>query len=318
MKFAITGGTGFVGRHLAKELIAQGHEVALISRGADTREMSIRELPGVTFHPIGISDADALAKAFEGCDGVAHLGGINREIGEQTYQRVHVEGTANVLSAAKKSGVDKVILLSFLRARPDCGSGYHESKWRTEELVRSAGLEYTIFKAGVIYGQGDHLLDHISHALHSFPIFMNVGFKPVLMRPLAVEDLARIMAAALTQGALANKTVPIMGPEEINLVEAVKRIAKVAGRKPIIFPAPLWLHRVMASVFERTMAVPLTAKAQVQMMAEGIVEPVLAPDSLPAEFQPTTPFSEEQIRKGLPQSKGFGLKNCPRRVTSGR
>lgn len=313
MRFAITGGTGFVGRHLAKELIAQGYEVALISRGADTREMSIRELPGVTFHAIGISDADALAKAFEGCDGVAHLGGINREIGEQTYQRVHVEGTSNVLIAAKLAGVKKTLLLSFLRARPDCGSGYHETKWQAEELVRKSGMDYTIFKAGVIYGKGDHLLDHISHALHSFPIFINVGFKPVRMRPLAVEDLAKVMAASLVECALQNKTVPIMGPEEISLVEGVKRIAKVAGRKPIIFPAPVWVHRMMAFVFERTMAVPLTASAQVQMLVEGIVEPVLAPNELPVELQPTTPFTKAQIQKGLPEAKGFGIRDCLRR-----
>ncbi|HLP00305.1 MAG TPA: NAD(P)H-binding protein, partial [Fimbriimonas sp.] len=188
MKFAITGGTGFAGRHLAKQLLQEGHEVVLISRGVDTRDITIRSTPNTTFQAIGISDKDALSEAFRGCSGVAHLGGINREIGNQTYQKVHVEGTANVIEAAKNSGVQKILLLSFIRARPNCGSGYHETKWQAEELIRASGLDYTIFKAGVVYGKGDHLLDHISHALHTFPIFLNVGFEPVLMKPLAVED----------------------------------------------------------------------------------------------------------------------------------
>ena len=50
-------------------------------------------------------------------------------------------------------------MLSFLRARPDCGSPYHESKWAAEQLIRESGLDYTILKAGMIYGRGDHLID---------------------------------------------------------------------------------------------------------------------------------------------------------------
>jgi NADH dehydrogenase len=60
---------------------------------------------------------------------VAHCAGINREIGDQTGKRVHIEGTTNVIEAAKRAGVRKLIMLSFLRARPDCGSPYHESTW---------------------------------------------------------------------------------------------------------------------------------------------------------------------------------------------
>ena len=67
---------------------------------------------------VDTSDVDALASAFEGCEVVAHCAGINREIGDQTYQRVHIEGTANVIEAAKRAGVRKVIMLSFLRRGP--------------------------------------------------------------------------------------------------------------------------------------------------------------------------------------------------------
>src|SRR5438309_1686922 len=115
MRLAITGGTGFVGRHLAWRLVAGGHEVILISRGVDQRDTSIRDMPGVIFKPIGTDDADELRRAFEGCDAVAHLAGINREIGSQTYANVHIQGTANVIEAASGAGVKKIILLSFLR-----------------------------------------------------------------------------------------------------------------------------------------------------------------------------------------------------------
>ena len=78
----------------------------------------------------------ALGGAFAGCEAVVHCAGINRELGEQTYQRVHIAGTANVVAAAWRAGVRKIVLISFLRARPNCGSGYHESKWAAEEIVQ--------------------------------------------------------------------------------------------------------------------------------------------------------------------------------------
>ena len=122
MRIAITGGTGFVGRNVARQLLAGGHEVVLISRGVDPRGEIVGgpENQRVRVVRIGLDDEEKLGNALAGCDGVAHCAGINREIGDQTYQRVHIEGTANVIEAAKRAGVRKLIMLSFLRARPGC------------------------------------------------------------------------------------------------------------------------------------------------------------------------------------------------------
>src|SRR5229473_2280826 len=122
MKIAITGGTGFVGRHLARDLVTKGHEVVLIARGKDLRDESIYKLAGANFFSSDLSDAQELRRAFLNCEAVAHCAGINREIGTQTYQRVHIEGTKHVVEAARQAGVRKIVLLSFLRARPNCGS----------------------------------------------------------------------------------------------------------------------------------------------------------------------------------------------------
>ena len=210
MKIAITGGTGFVGRNIAHALVRGGHEVVLLARGQDTTDPAVRQLPNTHFAPIGVDDEAKLAKAFSGCTAVAHCAGINREIGAQTYQRVHIEGSRNVMTAAQKAGVRKVALISFLRARPRCNSAYHESKWAAEEIVRNSGLDYTIFKCGVIYGKGDHMLDHLSHALFTFPIFAFVGFQDKPIRPNAVEDVSNLVTASLTGDILSRKTVAVL------------------------------------------------------------------------------------------------------------
>lgn len=315
MKIAITGGTGFLGRNLARALVNDGNEVVLISRGHDGMDRSLLHFPGVQFFPIGLDDTEKLVQAFAGCDAVAHCAGINREIGRQTYRRVHIEGTRNVVQAAKKAGARKIAFISFLRARPNCGSGYHESKWAAEELVRQSGLDYTVFKCGVIYGKGDHMLDHLSRGFQTFPVFAFVGFCDQLVRPVAVEDVARIVNASLVEGALPRKTIFVTGPEELTLRAAVRRVARVVGKQPLMFPMPIWFHYVLGWAAEKLMKVPLVAIAQVQILSEGLVEPDPPCKTSPPGLAPKIPFSEEQIRKGLPAPGPFRLRDlrCCRR-----
>jgi len=309
MKIAITGGTGFVGRHLARALVADGHTVTLIARGHDATDPTIRHLPRASFVPISLDDPAALARAFNGCDAVAHCAGINREIERQTYERIHVNGTRHVTEALRQAGVKKIALISFLRARPNCGSGYHESKWAAEEIVRHSGLDYTILKCGVIYGKGDHMLDHLSHAFYTFPIFAFVGFQDRPIRPNAVADVVQIIKASLTEGALSRETVAVLGPEELTLRDAVKRVARVVGKKPLMFRLPLWFQLAFGWVTERVMRTPLVSTAQVRMLAEGLAEPNPPCPIVPPELAPKTPFTEDQIRQGLPAPGAFGLRD---------
>lgn len=295
MKFAITGATGFIGGHLTNRLTGEGHEVARIGR---------HRIDDAIVHS-SLADVNQLTAAFTGCKAVAHCAGINRELGDQTYARVHVEATRNVIAAAKHAGVEKIVLLSFLRARPDCGSLYHESKWEAEEIVRNSGLDYTVIKAGIVYGRGDHMLDHLSHALHTFPFFGLVGLKEKSIRPLAVEDLVHVMRAALVDRRMKRQTIALVGPEEIYLSEAVRRVAEVIGKRPLMFPLPIVFHQLMARMFEGFMKIPLTSVAQVRILSEGVVEPGSPVVPVPYDLVPTRRFTIEQIRNGLPQARTF-------------
>jgi uncharacterized protein YbjT (DUF2867 family) len=306
MQVAITGGTGFIGGHLARRLTADGHEVVLIARGQDQRDPKILKLNHAHFVASDLSNVDDLARAFAGCEAVVHCAGINREIGNQTYERVHIQATRNVCEAAKRAGTNKIVLLSFLRARPNCGSAYHESKWAAEEIVRASGLDYTILKPGVVYGLGDHMLDHLSHALQILPVFVSVGMREKLMRPLAIEDLVTVIEASLTDPHLSMKTVAVIGPEQITLREAARRVGAAIGKKPLIFGMPVALHYVLAWLAERTMKIPITSVGQVRMLSEGMVEAAPPCDSLPDDLLPQLSFTIKQIQKGLPLSAIVG------------
>jgi nucleoside-diphosphate-sugar epimerase len=305
MRIAITGGTGFIGSHLGQRLIAEGHEVVIVARGMRPLQAGLR----AKFVTSDLSDTSNLAEAFANCDAVAHCAGINREIGNQTYQKVHVEATSSVVEAAQHAGVKKILLMSFLRARPDCGSPYHESKFAAEEIVRQSGLDYTIIRSGMVYGRGDHMLDHLSHALYTFPFFAMVGFKENSIRPLAIDDLIEVMRAALIEDRLGRSTFAITGAEELYLSEAVRRVARVTGNQPLMMRAPISLHYLLARFWELTMKVPLVARAQVRILSEGVTEPALPCDALPADLLPQRKFTDAQIRNGLPEPGRFTLRD---------
>lgn len=287
MRVAITGGTGFVGRHLAAQLPAVDTDVV-------SRRMGVE-----------IDDMAALTTAFSGCDVVVHAAGINREIGEQTFHRVHVQGTRAMVEAAQRAGVGRIVMVSFLRARPNCGSAYHESKWEAEELIRQSGIPHTILKASMIYGRGDHMVDHVSRAVKTWPVFGTVGFRGRTVRPIPIDDFVAVLVAAI-EGRIPDPTVAVMGAEELLLSDAVRRVARVAGRKPLFVALPVWSIRLLAQLTEWTMIAPLVAKAQARMLAEGVSEPLPWAPEVPADIRPSSPFSDESIRAALPEAGRFG------------
>jgi NADH dehydrogenase len=296
MKIAITGGTGFVGRALARRLGAAGHDTIVVSRR--------------TGHALDLSHVDRLAAMFAGCEAIVHCAGINRELGDQTYERVHVEGTTAVVEAARRAGVLRIVMLSFLRSRPDGPTEYHRSKWAAEELVRESGIAHTILKAGVIHGRGDHMLNHLSHAFHTFPVFGLVGLVDRAVRPVAVDDVARLLeAAALGDARLRDRTFAVLGPEQMSLGEAVRRVADVVARRPIFIPLPIVAHLLLARVAEATMRVPLVSVAQIRILAEGVTTPLPFADAPPSDLSPSTPFDAGTISEGLPDPGGFGCRD---------
>lgn len=302
MKIAITGGTGFIGRHLARDLIERGHEVTLIARGKYSRNNL--PVPGATFVALDINETNKLRDAFRGCDAVAHCAGTSVEDGKQTFHKLHVEGTRSAVKAAEEAGVKKFVLVSYLNVRPTAPSAYHTTKWAGEEIVRASKLNFTILKAGLVYGQGDHLLNNLSNLFRKMPVFATVGLKEKTVRLVAVEDLVAIIRVCLLEeDRFSRQTVAVTGPEEFPFSQAARRISKAMG-KPflLVVPFPVLFQRMLAWFSERFMPKPLITKAQVQMLADGISTPTLESVPLPEELAPKTRFSEEQIRRGLPKS----------------
>lgn len=309
MRIAVTGGTGFVGSHLFEAFDAGDHEFVLLARGVEERTADLKAREDVRFVTGSVADVESLREAFEGCAVVVHLAGINHERGDQTYDAVHVEGTRNVVRAAEETAVSKIVLTSYLRARPDSGCGYHDSKWAAETIVRRSSLEHSILKPGVIYGPGDQLLCSIGRALSTAPIFPTIGFESRRIRPVAIADVVDVLAAATVDDRLADSTVAVVGPEELTITELVERVGESIGRAPVFVPTPRRLLYGMALVQTWVFETPLITPAGVRMLTEEATdpEPEGVCDPLPADLDPTRSLSLQRIESGLGDIQRIGF-----------
>lgn len=303
MRIAITGGSGFLGGHLALELARRGHFPTIVARGVNQRGEVLRKMPNINFMPMAITDDKRLFQAFNNCDGIAHLMGISRETEPNEFHKVHVDATIRVISMARKAGIKRIMYVSYLKARKNLFSRYHQTKWEAEELIRTSGLDYTILKPGMIYGSGDHMISHISRALDMMPLFSPpITFSSNKIRPISVDDMNDLMIRSFVEELMINQTVSVLGPEEITLGEAVRRVARVKNKLALVLPLPAIFHYTMATVLERISSDPLVSVAQINMLSDDMSKPMKGSELPPPELAPKTFLTDEQIRAALDSS----------------
>jgi len=237
----VTGATGFVGRQVVRELARSGHRVRVLVRNSGNVAGFVRENDAEVAEG-NILDTASLQRACQGVVAVVHLVGIIREKGKQTYARVHVEGTRNVLAAAQANGVTRLLHMSAAGTRPMAPSRYHQTKWEAEELVRSSGLKWTILRPSLIYGVGDHFVSILVQLMRPPLNFLTAGFLPGLgdeqtsLQPVSVQSVARAFQSALANPLAIGKTYELAG-EELSLREMILIIAGALGLRPKVVEA---------------------------------------------------------------------------------
>jgi NADH dehydrogenase len=230
---------------------------------------------------------------FHGVDAVVNLAGIKREEGTQTFEAVHVQLVRNLVASMKSAGVRRLIHISVVVARSSPDLPYHDSKWRGEDIVKASGLDYTILRPGVIYGEGDDMLAHLSLMIRSAPIFPIVGNGSSPMRPVDVRDVAAAVIAAL-QKPCPGSVYEIVGPDRMNLQNVVRTVAAGLNLPVWICPTPLALMRVPVRIMEAVMEQPLSTRAQLEMLVEGLDgDPAAAKRDLGLS---TAPFTAAHIQ----------------------
>ncbi|HUI66639.1 MAG TPA: complex I NDUFA9 subunit family protein [Nitrospirota bacterium] len=265
----VTGGTGFVGGHLIRRLRQEGLLVRTLARHPD-RAQPLKDL-GVEVVAGDISEKVSLEKAAEGIERVIHLVGIIQETPGVTFRDVHVEGTRNIIEAARKAGVRHFFHQSALGTRPGAKSEYHRTKWEAEELVRQSGIPHTILRPSLIYGLGDGFTIRLSKMLKLAPVMPVIGSGRFRIQPIYIDDVVSCMIKAVTGDAFLNEIYEIGGPDQLTYEEVVKAIAEAMGIKRLAVHVPLFFMKPMARALETMLSNPPLTTDQLIMLQEDNV-----------------------------------------------
>jgi len=264
MKIFVSGGTGFVGSHLVRELLGRGHELRLLTHHRGKSTAGVELVEGDVTRP------ECFEAALNGCDAVINLIGIIREFPSQgiTFERLHIQATAAMLAAAQKSGIKRYLQMSALGTRPNAVSAYHTTKWRAEELVRESGLDWTILRPSLIYGPQDAFINMLAAQLRLAPVMPVIGDGSYRLQPIHADDVARCFALALEMPETIGHCYGLCGPDRMTYEQLLDRVARALGKSPPIKPhAPLGLMRLIIPVMQKLPQFPITSD-QLQMLLE--------------------------------------------------
>ena len=251
MKVFVTGATGFVGQEILRQLEGAGHSIRVLARQASSREVQeIISKHKAEVHCGNVIEGDSLKGSLDGIDAVVHLVGIISEVGESTFENIHTCGTQNMVNAARASGVKRFVQMSALGVRPNAVARYHKSKWAAEKIVRSSGLNFTIFRPSIIYGRGDHFVNLFARLSRWLPILPVMGRGEGTLQPIRVEDVAQCFVKSLTEPRFLGQTYDLCGPDILTLSEILKTICVVTGRKRFQVHIPLSIARCLAALLE--------------------------------------------------------------------
>lgn len=265
----VTGGTGFVGKHLIHRMRKDGLPVRALVRNP-AKAAWLRDL-GVDVVSGDIADKTSLEAAAAGVERVIHLVGIIQERPGATFQSVHVAGTQNLLEAAKITGVSHFLYQSALGTRPGAASAYHRTKWEAEERVRASGIPYTILRPSLIYGPGDQFTLRLADMIGLAPVLPVIGSGKSKVQPIFIDDVVTCILKAITTDCCLNKSYEIGGPEQLTYEEVSVAIAEAMDVKRLLVHMPLFFLKTAASLMETVLSKPPVTRDQLMMLQEDNV-----------------------------------------------
>lgn len=269
MRIFLTGGPGFVGREVVRQLCGAGHRVRCLVRDI---ERAKRALPAmVDLHLGDLTDPPSLVAGVKECQAVVHLVAVIIEKGRSTFERIHVQGTENLLRAAAEAGIRRFVHMSALGSRPNAASRYHQTKYQAEQAVIQSGLDWTIFRPSVIFGPGDQFVNLLARIIQSAPIIPVIGEGECRIQPISVRDVASCFALAIGNSLSYRKVYELGGPERLTYNQIYQIISGVLQKKKKAIHIPIPLIKPGALISEWLLPKPPITREQLIMLQEDNV-----------------------------------------------
>ena len=287
-KLLVLGGTGFVGRSVCEKLVER-------SGGADGRiRVATRRLPRARHLQLlptvevacgDIHDDAVLARMLRDTDAVINLVAILHG-SEAEFERVHVALPKRLAAACRAAGVRRVIHVSALGAGVDAPSRYQRSKARGEAALRSAGLDLTLLRPSVIFGERDRFLNLFASLQSIFPVMPLAG-ADAKFQPVWVDDVASAVVRCLDDASTIGGVFECCGPHVYTLRQLVQLAGAWSGSSRPVLALPAALGRLQALTMELLPGQPLMSRDNLDSMRVDNVATAKAPGLERLGIEPT-------------------------------
>ncbi|CAN5257236.1 NAD(P)H-binding protein [soil metagenome] len=290
----VKGGSGFVGGHVVHELRRRGLPVRCLVR--DVRKASKLAAWGCELVEGDITTRESVRRAVSEIDTVVHLVAV-RQGKETEFQRVMVDGTRDLLAAAKEAGVQRFVHMSALGTSEETKDlvPYFRAKWETEQLVGSSGIPYVIFRPSFVFGPDGGILPTFVKLARLTPVTPIIGSGRQRIQPIWADDVAVYFAEAVERDDVTGRAFELGGPEIVSWNEFWERVKRSRGiRRPSVH-VPVGLMRINALLTERLPGnIPLT-RDLLKMLEHG--DNVVSNDDAVRAFEvPLLPL-DDQLRR---------------------
>lgn len=259
----VTGATGFVGYHVVHELLVRGLRPVCLVRSAEKLFAQHPEVNAERLIPIvgDLNDRNAMQQAADLSQAAIHLVGIiiARKFQGQSFEKVHVRGTRNVLDAIQQAGINRYLHMSALGARSDAISRYHQTKWEAEECVRDRELQWTIFRPSLIHGPNGEFMQLMKAFACKMipPMIPYFGSGKARIQPVSVKDVAHCIIESLSRDETIGQIYSLGGPRTYSWIEmynACRALMPNAKQWKPLTSLPIPVAKMLAAISALPMA----------------------------------------------------------------
>lgn len=246
----IYGGSGFVGRYIARRMAKQGWRVRVAVRRPN-EAIFVRPYGVVgQVEPVlcNIRDDASVAAAMQGADAVVNCVGILNQSGKNSFDAIQDEGAERIARLAAAEGVVRMVQISAIGADAKSDSDYARTKALGEDAVRKHMPDAVILRPSVIFGPEDGFFNRFAGMTRLGPLLMIAGGDS-RFQPVYVDDVAAAAEKAVI-GQAAPGVYELGGPEVKTLRELMEQMLEVIHRRRIVINLPFWIARIMAFGFD--------------------------------------------------------------------
>lgn len=255
MRILVTGGDGFVGRHLCAELVKRGHAVTSLSRYPD-RAVLPDEVTSISGN---VTKYNSITGAFEGQDAVVNLVALSplyQPPKGRSHENTQIIGTLNTAKAAREHDLEKLLHMSALGVDATAQMAYFRAKAVAETVVRHSGLNWVMFRPSAIFGEAGHFIPFIEKVTTPY-VTVLPGGGTTRFQPIWIGDCVPMFADAVETDDHIGEIYEIGGPQVLTLATITELIYHTNGVSTTVYPVPMVLAILGFAAVDPMSLIPL-------------------------------------------------------------